>query len=197
MTEEDEEHIAGLASRMPDAARALHETADGEAPARRSAEVLGNVIGTFTDRLVRLGASRRRPQSTSDPRGDVSINSAHDSWMYALAAENGVVRGDSSELAQLSAQVRNWRRPIEVQDSFPHRLCFRLEEPTHGEEDDDQSDGGADDSWFVSYLLQSREDPSLLIPAGDAWKEGANVSTPHVRVGSNVREFLLSSLGRP
>ena len=195
-TGEDEEQLAGLANRMPAAARALNETADGEAPARRSVEALGNVIGALTDHLVRLGASRRRPQPTSDRRADVSINSPHDSWIYALTAENGVVRGDRSELAQLAAQVRNWRRPIEASASFPFRLCFRLEEPTHGREHDDERDGEHDDSWFVSYLLQSREDPSLLIPAGDAWKEGASVTTSLVGVGSNVREFLLSSLGQ-
>ena len=63
-------------------------------------------------------------------------------------------------------------------------------------EHDDGDDTGPDDSWLVRYLLQSRDDPSLLIPAEDAWKDGADVATSPVRMGSNVREFLLSSLGQ-
>ena len=195
-TGEDEEHLAGLVGRMPAAARALTETGDMEAPARGSGEVLEEVIGALTDHLVRLGASRRSQRPTSDRRSDVSINSSHDSWIGALTSENGVVRGDMSELAQLSAQVGIWRRPIEASASFPFRLCFRLDEPTHEAESDDERDGDSDDSWFVRYLLQSREDPSLLIPAGDAWREEASATTSLVGAGSNLSEFLLSSMGQ-
>ena len=195
-TGEDEEYIAGLAGRMPAAARALTRTDNREAPARGSGEVLGEVIAALTDHLVRLGASRRSRWPTSDRRSYVSIDSSHDSWISALISENGTVRGDRSELAQLSAQVGNWRRPIEASASFPFRLCFRLEEPTREEESDDERDGGSDESWFVRYLLQSREDPSLLIPAGEAWREEASATTLLVGAGSNLSEFLLSSLGQ-
>ena len=51
------------------------------------------------------------------------------------------------------------------------------------------------DMWYVRYLLQSYEDPSLLIPVKDAWKpkKGSPLKRYDVK---NIRQFLLSSLGQ-
>ena len=49
--------------------------------------------------------------------------------------------------------------------------------------------------WYVRYLLQSYEDPSLLIPVKEAWKpkKGSPLKRYDVK---NIRQFLLSSLGQ-
>jgi SNF2 family DNA or RNA helicase len=49
--------------------------------------------------------------------------------------------------------------------------------------------------WYVRYLLQSHEDPSLLIPVKEAWKpkKGSPLKRYDVK---NIRQFLLSSLGQ-
>ncbi len=49
--------------------------------------------------------------------------------------------------------------------------------------------------WYVRYLLQPYEDPSLLIPVKEAWKpkKGSPLKRYDVK---NVRQFLLSSLGQ-
>jgi SNF2 family DNA or RNA helicase len=49
--------------------------------------------------------------------------------------------------------------------------------------------------WYVRYLLQSYEDPSLLIPVNEAWKpkKGSPLKRYDIK---NLRQFLLSSLGQ-
>ena len=54
-----------------------------------------------------------------------------------------------------------------------NRLCLRVEEP--------ETD---DDAWRIVYLLQSRDDPSLLVDAASAWAK------------PGLRRALLTALGR-
>ena len=196
LTGGDAEQFSELASRMPAAARALTEAAATESPSRRSTEVLENVADALTDHLVRVGARGRHSSHKPGRRAGISFDSPHDSWIDALTTEDGIVTGHQSELAQLAAQVRDWRRPLDALINFPFRLCFRLEEPTGGDDYDAEGDTGPDETWLVRYLLQSRDDPSLLIPAEDAWRNGSDNATSSVRMGSGVRKFLLSSLGQ-
>ena len=111
-------------------------------------------------------------------------------------SKDGAVVGDASDLSQFAAQVREWRRPIAVSASSPFRLCFRLEEPEDVAGTDGADDKTSNDAWYVRYLLQPHDDPSLLIPVDEAWKSGGRKISALTRNGSNVREFLLSSLGQ-
>ena len=154
-------------------------------------------MATLTDHLVRTAASDTSPvAAVRRRRNRPSFDSAHDSWLHALTSKDGAVVGDAADLSQLAAQVREWRRPIAVSASSPFRLCFRLEEPEDASGTDDRDDKSSDDVWYVRYLLQPHDDPSLLIPVEEAWKAGGQKLAALTRNGSNVREFLLSSLGQ-
>ena len=106
------------------------------------------------------------PVSPSGRGGRVHVqrfDSAHDQWLHALnSTPDGTLNLENGELATLVEQVRSWQRPVTVSTQTAFGLCFRLEEP------------GPDDPpatpWKVRYLLQARDDPSLLIPVSDAWK---------------------------
>ena len=192
----DAERFAGLARRMPAVARALSEPDATSPPERPSTEVLRQLVATLTDHLVRTATYDASPPAPRRRRNRPSFDSVHDSWLYALRSRDGVVAGDASDLAQLAAQVHEWRRPIAVSASSPVRLCFRLEEPEDAVETDRADDKTFEDAWFVRYLLQPHDDPSLLIPVEEAWKAKGRRLSALNRNGSNVREFLLSSLGQ-
>ena len=192
----DAERLAGLARRMPAVARALSDSAAPEPPQRPSIEVLRQCVVMLTDHLVRTAASDMSPPRARRRRKKPSFDSVHDSWLHALRSKDGIVAGDVFDLSQLASQVREWRRPISVSANAPFRLCFRLEEPEVAAGADSADDGTPGDAWYVRYLLQPHDDPSLLIPLEEAWKaRSRKISTLRQR-GSNVREFLLSSLGQ-
>lgn len=176
----DAELLCMLAGRMPSAARALSKPGAPKAPERPAVAVLKEIMASLTDHLVRKAA----PYVPSRQRR-AKFDSTHDSWLYSLKSEDGIADGDPSGLAELAVQIDRWRRPITVSTASPFRLCFRLEEPADG-----AHAGGA---WFVRYLLQSRDDPSLIVSAAEVWDGRTAVLD---RSGPNAKEFLLLSLGQ-
>jgi SNF2 family DNA or RNA helicase len=168
-----EERRHALAGAMPPIARALTPEIPIETLSR---EFLDTVI----DELVRSSSPERRPF------GD----GVHDRWLTALHSPGGEVAGASDELQALARQIREWRRPLSITGNAPYRLCFRLEEPA--------ADNG-DELWRVRYLMQARNDLSLLIPAAAVWNEKpAKRSRPPIwnHAGFEPREHLLFSLGQ-
>ena len=192
----DAGRLAGLARRMPAVARALSEPDAATPPERPSAEEFRRFVATLTDHLVRAAASVTSPATARRSRNRPSFDSVHDSWLYGLMSKDGAVAGDASDLSQLAAQVHEWRRPIAVSASSSFRLCFRLEEPGDPAGTDGADGKPSDDVWYVRYLLEPHDDPSLLLPVEEAWKADGQRLAALTRDGSNVREFLLSSLGQ-
>lgn len=57
----------------------------------------------------------------------------HARWLTALVGKDPVLEASTAELAALSSQIAEWRRPVEIASDSPFRLCFRLEEPSEEE----------------------------------------------------------------
>ena len=192
----DAERLAALARRMPAAARALSEPGAIVPPERPSIAVLRQFVATLADYLVRAAASDASLPAARRRKNKPLFDSVHDSWLHALRSLDGVVEGNNADLTQLAAQVHEWRRPIAVSASSPFRLCFRLEEPEDTARTEKEGKKASGDAWYIRYLLQPHDDPSLLIPVDEVWKSRGRKISALERNGSNVREFLLSSLGQ-
>ena len=193
----DADLLAKLAKAMPQVCRALSREAIA-VPQTPSALVLSGFIGRVVDRLVRLSAAVR-PLSIAIKRGRKknvpAFDSVHDQWLYALGSPDGVMVGEAAELAQFAAQVREWERPISISTAVPFRLCFRLEEPDGNGAGSGEGRKGHG-AWYVRYLLQAVEDPSLLILAKDAWNAKGQTLSILKRGDFKAQEYLLSSLGQ-
>jgi len=169
----DATRLDALAKAMPPCARSLTwETGDQE-PDTPAQAVLLAFAGVILDALVRT-ASAPRPL-TSD--------SLHDRWQAALTSPDAAAPGADSELQAFAARIEEWQRPVRVASLAPFRLSFRLREPENG--------GGG---WQVQYLLQGTKDPSLFVPAADAWNRKCATAFGSDRAA--VREHLLASLGQ-
>jgi SNF2 family DNA or RNA helicase len=184
-----------LARAMPGACRALGGNADAP-PERPAAALLSEFLAAVVNALVRSAAAEE-PVAAPMRRGrkkPASFDSLHDQWLHALRAAQGELRGKAPELAGLAEQVRTWQRPVAVSAAAPFRLCFRLEEPPAGGDGAETVPAG--DTWSVRYLLQARDDPSLLIGVDDAWApRGPRAAVLH-RDGFQPREYLLAALGQ-
>jgi hypothetical protein len=191
---------------MPHACRALTTTDSDEPPATSAQRVLDQFIGEMVDYLVRSAVMKAEASRPNGRSGHVA-ESVHDQWLHALRGPDGVIDDESPELAELAAHVCEWRRPISVSTLSPFRLCFRLEEPpeaAHGNSGAVSKKGLISDleisisrsSWYVRYLLQSVDDPSLLIDVSEAWNAKGRAAAALKRGRFNPREFLLSALGQ-
>lgn len=205
--------LTKFAKTMPQVCRAL--TADVTSPPEIPAlSVLAKFVADVLDYLVRSSETQERVGLQSFPavarrprRRLVSFDSVHDQWLYHLRSSDGKIAGNAEELTQLATQVQEWQRTIAISAAAPFRLCFRLEEPQAIEMDMEKSPfPSTPDSrrqpqdlsprWYVRYLLQATDDPSLLIPAKDAWNAKGSKAKLLARAEFNVREYLLASLGQ-
>lgn len=190
---QDAERLQKLARAMPQVCRAMAAAGaeDQKPPDTAAAAVLSEFVSVIVDHLARVDRDR-------EPKTRRSGDTLHDQWLNALRAMQSELSGKESELAQLAAQARDWRRPVEITTSSPFRLSFRLEEPVESKEEavspSRRPVTASKNGWHVRYLLQAADDPSLLIPVADAWKgkQTAILKRPNF----NAREYLLSALGQ-
>ncbi len=192
----DAERLARLSQRMPAAARALSDPDADEPPDQPAGTVLRAFVAAVTDSLVRNG---NRVPEVATPKGrrkKPAFDSVHDAWLSGLKSIDGAIHDTPEQLEQLRAQVAEWQRPIALTASAPFRVCFRLEEPPERPGDEPEVAPTQQDGWYLRYLLQSHEDPSLLLPASAVWKTGRQRVRDLERDGFNPREFLLASLGQ-
>ena len=108
---------------------------------------------------------------------------AAEEWLTALTTADGRLEADDAALAELAEELGPWDE-IGVDEPGPARATFRLSEI--GDADDDDAD------WRLEFLLQSVADPSLLIPAEQAWDDDGNLR----RWLDRPEELLLTELGR-
>jgi SNF2 family DNA or RNA helicase len=191
---DDSETLIKTAQRMPPVARALCEVNSPAPPATPAVEALRHFVSRTLDHLVRSSTWEKK---TPSKRGkQPNFESIHDAWLSALRSPDNRIPGSKKELALLADQVREWSRPLAVTASSPFRLCFRLEEPTIAEASKKGRARSAAASWYVRYLLQPRDDLSLLVPVETAWKPDASKIPPLKHNGPELSEYLLLSLGQ-
>ncbi len=168
----DGEQLAALARSLPPVARALTGSGADEPPEIPARMVLMEFVGQLVDCLVRSVASsdRRRPATL------------HEEWLASLSRANSTVTGAATELAPLAKAIRDWRAPLSAAAASPFRLVVRLDEPDEEEH-----------TWWLRFLLQPHEDPSLLVDLDQVW--GGRPCAALDRYG-RPGEYLLLALGQ-
>lgn len=161
----------GDLSRLAALARAMPpilraEAVDGP-KGRSSQEILDEFVGSMLDAVVRKSVGMR------GRRGPLG---------RALLSSDRYLPSDDPAAAKLAQSLAEWRPNADD----PVRTCFRLVPP---------DDGADDESWHIEFLLQSAEDPSLIVPAEEVWRSGDRLSVV-MRSIAAPQEALLAGLGR-
>jgi SNF2 family DNA or RNA helicase len=193
---DDRDRLNALIQSLPPASLALlpPRVAPGEFQPLDPQALVMDCMQTAADALIREWLGDPSPGDSAQnylqaPRMDDSLA---DEWVAALAAPDPtmLVVGDMSPSIQA---IQDWAEPAldpgrRDQAPAPFRTCIRLEPPP----DDDSEDGTP---WTLRVLLQALDDPSLLIPASDIWRErGATVRYLNRRF-DHPQERLLMDMG--
>jgi superfamily II DNA or RNA helicase len=104
-------------------------------------------------------------------------------WLGALTGADAVIDADTDAVGSLQAQLDRWAGGVAP---APVHACFRL---THVDEFPGEDAGG----WLLEFLLQPADDPGLLVPAWEVWRDAAS---PLMRWVDYPQEVLLADLGR-
>ncbi len=122
--------------------------------------LLTQVLTTWLDRVLRSWSMEAQIFPTPKKRrlSPIYYNLV-ERWMMSLVGPSPRFSVYEAERPIFLQQLRSWLDVLHSASLGNVRLCLRLE-PPEGEEKG---------PWVLRYFLQSREDPSLLIPAEQVW----------------------------
>ncbi|HEY3668497.1 MAG TPA: DEAD/DEAH box helicase, partial [Polyangiaceae bacterium] len=172
---EDSERVSLLAQSMSPAAHAVPVALHAEAGMWAADALLRAFLDATVDALVRstLGAPKLPSAGSWESR-----------WRAALS---GPQRGfDARGFAErtLASDLERWSQPaLGGRDRL--RACFRLELPERERS-----------PFVLRFLLQSPDDPSLIVPASDVWSTSGPTLARLGREFRDPQESLLEALGR-
>lgn len=171
----DESRLVRLVEAMPALCRAETPSAEA-APAPR--RVLDTFLNTMIDALARQWGTPP-PLLGNDPNR---------AWLASLFSADPQVTASAAQLDHLYQSYQIWLRNLHVAGGKTFRVAFRLEAPAQQSQPDEAA-------WQLHYLLQARDDPSLLIPAKQVWQTKGSVLKTLDRRFEQPQEKLLAGLG--
>jgi SNF2 family DNA or RNA helicase len=185
---DDATHVAALARSMPPAAHAVPAPNGGPFDVWAPDALLRAYLDAVVDTLVRqaqngpsLPAGKKRP-----PRNDerTAPRSWDERWRAALEGPQRTFEVQGFGERSVVDDVERWSEPaLGARDRL--RACFRLELPA--------TDGAP---FVLRFMLQSPDDPSLIVPASDVWKTKGRSLEKLGRAFRDPQESLLEALGR-
>ena len=182
----DGPRLAQLESAMPPVCRSVLFT---HSPARDKEQMekklsprllLTSFLNSGCDALARKWGK------TAAPRFSRLDNDPALRWLEALFSDDPTIKAFPAQLLVLANSHRLWIRNLSVAGDAAFQIAFRLEAPAQQ---------AKTANWQLHYLLQARDDPSLLISATDVWKKTGSVLTELGRRFEQPQEKLLAGLG--
>jgi len=170
--------VARLADAMPAVCRA---GAPDPAHAPAPAALLDAFLNTTVD------AAARRWSHGAAPRFPPKSKDALEAWIGALFSDDPRVNAPAARLQHLYTGYTGWLRALRMAGDRVCRVALRLQAP--------EVQNGDDPLWRLFFLLQARDDPSLLVPAKDVWSERGAVLQVFGRRFVRPQETLLAGLG--
>ncbi len=99
---------------------------------------------------------------------------------HSLMGEQGTFPGSASFIRS----ANDWLSGNIEEDEQPWRTFFSLREPEN-----------VDEQWILTFSVQSRNDPSLFIPASDVWNDKSEVLS-FCANGTHLHDQFLADLGK-
>ncbi len=176
---EDAAYVTALGRGMPPAAHAVPAAGKKDDEVWAPDSLLHAFLDAVADALARTDAEGSRGPRGAKPRA----GSWERYWLQALSGPEARFEPEGFTQRTLLSDLEAWTEPVlGARDRL--RACFRLEPP---EEEHDP--------FVLRFLLQSPDDPSLLIPAGEVWSEQGRSLSKLGRAFRDPQESLLRALG--
>ncbi|RME49871.1 MAG: DEAD/DEAH box helicase, partial [Caldilineae bacterium] len=145
--------------------------------------LLDDFFQAVTDALARTWG-----RTAFSPRAYSGSDALIARWLEALfTAASPQVAGSPAPLNRLAGSFQAWLRRLHVAGDRHFRVAFRLEAPP--------SPAPKATGWQLQFLLQARDDPSLLLPAQQVWQTDGATLAAGGRVIEQPQEMLLAGLG--
>lgn len=178
----DEVRLQYLVDAMPPLCRAAADPGE-ELPPR---QLLESFLNTMTDALAREWGQGH------DATPGVAHQESVYHWLRALFQTDPTVKSPAAQVQRLYTSYRAWLRNLQAAGDRHFRVAFRLEAPLQQATSQEKP---TNQDWLLHFLLQARDDPSLLAPAEQVWQTRGSVLTALGRHFEQPQEKLLAGLG--
>ena len=170
---------------MPPVCRAYNLESPADAPAPTA--LTEHFVAVLVDAAVRAWGSSLAPAASTTP-------ALH--WLRHLLSAQPLLALPPQPAHNLYQEWQQWTEQLFVVRDANFRICFVLEEPEiDGANAPGEPSALQHLSWRLTYSLQARDNPNLMITAREVWLAPNNA----VRVGSRhvdqPQERLLAGLG--
>ncbi len=207
---DDGDRIVRLARALPPLCRAEWRPPHDGIPTKSALEIVGGrdpsetireMVAAIVDQVARAGVRGQRLVPPARPRRPAS-RSTNEAFLAALTTPDPSLTTDAAEIAVLAGKLSMWHASG-IEQLGLVRTTFRLVPPTillDGDADladDPDMVSGPDpelDRWRVEFLLQSRQEPSLMVPAERIWRTRGRAAVLAGMV-EDPRQHLLTDLG--
>ncbi|MBP6802472.1 MAG: DEAD/DEAH box helicase [Chloroflexi bacterium] len=173
---------AQLAAAMPAICRAEAANPNETIPPRA---ILDSFLNHLADAAMRDWATKQELflPTAADPEA---------AWLRALFAVDPAIQASAGQMQHFASSFHAWERALTIAGDKHYRVALRLEAPAQQETTRRKK---GEDAWQLHYLLQARDDASLLVPAAEVWKTKGSVLQALDRHFDRPQERLLTGLG--
>ena len=179
-----------LISAMPAAARSVVDALEHDAWS-----ITEDFLAAIVDAACRAALVREDYGATIE--GKDPFTDAHVAWLSGLVTLGDAIPGSIMIRQDLAKRVRVWIGGLEDRGaSSAWRLVLRLSEPDTKTMAPDQAPDPGQESWLLSFHLQSVDQPNLVVDASDVWIIKGDSATIMGRRLDMPQELLLKELGR-
>ncbi len=130
-----------------------------------------DVLTRTLDRLVNALSKERLSEDEADLIMD-ELDEIHQQWLRTLQKSGESIDANPEEIAELREQLDEWAHPPMTEREQEVRLCFQLKEPEVDSDvviSESETEPVVLDGWTLELLLQSEDDPSLVVGANELW----------------------------
>jgi len=153
----------------------------------------GVLLRAFLDSVADAIVREAAPSTSKDrPRKDNRELAAWElRWRYALTAADPSFEHAGLVEQPLVDEITRWAAPVRPRalSGTPYAVAYQLEQPGSTDETE-----GLADAWFLRYLLQAGDDPSVIVDCRDVWETRCSRFEIDGRTFTNPHETLLQSL---
>ena len=179
----DSEYIdkkKALCINMPTGCKAYFPLDNEEYIYINSTKLVSDFIDSMIDSMVRSSCSEINKDSDYL---DYGFNNLGGTWIHSLFSESPEIPVDTSDQIKMLNDYKKWIEPIRIKNnSFKFRTCFKVIPPIREED------------WTIEYLLQAKDDLSLMLPAKMIFEESVDTITYLNKKFNNPQERLLEDL---
>jgi SNF2 family DNA or RNA helicase len=189
----DAQRLAQLEAAIPPVCRAEWLENNDQVSPPSAKMLLGSFLNTFCDTMARKwGKGVPAPVNRIEDR-------IIQRWLKALLVQDPVVAGSLSQRTALVNSHKAWMRQLYSAGDAAFRIAFRLEAPSFDHEtvkdEVHKTHTKTQSDWQLHFLLQARDDPSLLVPAEAAWESRGSILNLLNRRFEHPQEKMLAGLG--